>query len=89
MPQFFLQPPTFAPTGPVGACEIDTYTFGNKSFGTAPSAETVPTWLEIVADTTYPQTTTDAYLIKDAAESIVSKARRTKIQQSNQTIRDL
>ena len=29
--------------------------------------------LQVVSDTTYPQTTTDAYLIKDAAESIVSK----------------
>lgn len=69
----FLSTASFAPTGTGGACEIDTYTFGNKNFGTAPSAETVPTWLEILADTTYPQTTTDAYLIKDAAESIVSK----------------
>lgn len=64
---------TFAPTGGGGSCEVDTITFGTRNFSVAPSGETKPTWLEIEGNTVYPETVTDAYLIKDAAESIISK----------------
>ena len=46
-----------------------------SDYDTDPGAPQVWTYtsLTITADTTYQQTTTDAYLIKDAAEAIVSK----------------
>lgn len=69
----FLTTATFAPTGGGGSCEVDTITFGTRNFSVAPSAETKPTWLEITGSTVAPDTTTDAFLIKDAAESIISK----------------
>ncbi len=51
----------------------DWYLWGVTSFVTAPSLSTRPTYVDIVADTTYPDTTCETFQIGAAAESIISK----------------
>ncbi len=53
---------------------ISLLIYGNDSPITPPSGQVVdPFTIEVIADTIYPQTTAEAYLIQDAAKSILSK----------------
>lgn len=45
----------------------------NTNIGSVPSGSSNPTYMDISANTIFVDTETDAYLIKDAAESILSK----------------
>jgi hypothetical protein len=47
---------------------FDEFTFPN-----IPSGENIPTYIDLTGNTIFDETETDAYLIKDAAESILSK----------------
>lgn len=59
---------------PPGDCIAITDVGKNTIFNTAaPSGEENPTYITIVADTTYESTATDSFLLRDAAESILSK----------------
>lgn len=54
-------------------CELNSIVFGNRSFGTASSGDTNPTRLSVLANTIYPSSQAQGYLIHDLIHGVLAR----------------